>query len=74
MVRNWETRDEPVEDPANTLIRFVYEQRVTPTANFEELSKMIRELQLLDKRPHEMKLEMTAQGWKPLNCQERHAA
>ena len=38
-VRHWETRDEVVEEPANTIIRFVYEQRFKPTANFEGLSK-----------------------------------
>jgi putative transcriptional regulator len=73
-IRNWETRDEVVEEPANTIIRVVYEQRYTPTASFEGLSKKIRELQALDKELHEMKLQITAKGWEPLDCEERRAA
>jgi putative transcriptional regulator len=73
-IREWETRDEPVEEPANTIIRFVYEQRFKPSANFEELSKTIKQIQVLDKELHEMKLKNTAEGWKPVECQEQLAA
>jgi DNA-binding transcriptional regulator YiaG len=65
-VRDWETRGEPVEEPANTIIRFVYEQRYNPTANFEGLSKNIRELQAVDKALHELKLQSTNKGWQPI--------
>jgi putative transcriptional regulator len=68
MVRDWETRDEPVDEPANTIIRVVYEQRFRPSANYEELSKAIRQLQAIDKELHELKLTMTADGWKAEEC------
>ena len=73
-IREWETRDAPVEEPANTIVRFVYEQRANPSTNFEELSKLIKQLQALDKELHELKLRSTAEGWKPVECQEQRAA
>jgi putative transcriptional regulator len=73
-VRNWETSDEPVQEPANTIIRFVYAQRFQPSANFEELSKHIQLFQHADKELHEMKLKSTATGWKPAECAEAKAA
>jgi putative transcriptional regulator len=74
MVRYWETRDEFVEEPANFIIRFVYTQRFNPTASFEGLSKKIRELQVIDKEIHEMKLKSTAEGWQPIDCEQQDAA
>ena len=73
-VRNWETREEHVDEPANTIIRFVYTQRFNPSANFEELSKNIQLLQHVDRELHEMKLRNTASGWKPAQCLEAQAA
>lgn len=73
-VRLWETRDEPVDEPANTIIRFVYTQRFEPSANFEELSKDIQLLQRADKELHEMKLKNTGSGWRPAQCLEAQAA
>jgi DNA-binding transcriptional regulator YiaG len=73
-VRNWETSHEPVQEPANTIIRFVYTQRFNPSANFEELSKHIQLFQHVDKALHEMKLRSTAAGWKPAECGEAKAA
>lgn len=63
MVRQWETREEPIEEPANTIIRVIYEQRFNPTAKYEEISKKIQEVQHLDRKMHELKLRMTANGW-----------
>jgi DNA-binding transcriptional regulator YiaG len=66
-VRNWEASEDGVAEPANTIIRFVYMQRHEPTANFEAVSKAIRELQLVDKKTFELKLHATANGWKPID-------
>jgi putative transcriptional regulator len=74
MVRNWETRDEVVDEPANTLVRFIYSQRFNPSANYEELSKNIQLLQRVDKELHELKLRSTASGWKQAQCAEAQAA
>ena len=73
-MREWETRDVPVEEPANTIVRFVYEQRVNPATSYEELSRTIRQLQALDKELHELKLRSTAEGWKPVGCNDQIAA
>ena len=73
-IREWETRDARVEEPANTIVRFVYEQRMNPSTSYEELSKMIRQLQVLDKEFHELKLRSTAHGWKAVWYQEQCAA
>lgn len=62
-VREWETRDSTVDEPANQLIRFIYEQRFDPSANYEETTKRIKRLQALDKQFHEMKLKITKDGW-----------
>jgi len=68
-IREWETRDRPVEEPANTIIRFVYEQRfLNPSAKFEDAAKHIRQLQVLDKQLHELKLGVTDKGWKVEGC------
>jgi putative transcriptional regulator len=69
-VRGWETDDMPVEEPANTIIRHVYQQRFNPSANFEELSKLIQQFQAADKELHEIKLEIAAagDGWKAIEC------
>jgi putative transcriptional regulator len=69
-IRGWEVGDRPVDEGANKLIRFVYEQRFNPSANtkYEELSRMIEELQALDKKLHEMKLRITAAGWSAEDC------
>jgi DNA-binding transcriptional regulator YiaG len=69
-VRDWETRDELVQEPENSLIRFIYEQRFNPSANFEEFSHAIKMLQALDKAWNEKKLELksTESGWKAENC------
>lgn len=76
IVREWETRGEAVGEPANTIIRFVYEQRYNPSAQFEEVSKTIGQLQALDKELHELKFKIksTESGWEPENCRERRAA
>jgi hypothetical protein len=63
-----------VEEPANTIVRFVYEQRVNPTASYEELSKMMKQLQAADKAFHELKLRATAEGWKPVDCTAQRVA
>lgn len=73
-VREWETRDEPVEEPANTIVRFIYQQRVDPSTSYEELHRLIKQFQALDKELHEMKLRSTAEGWKQVECQEQRAA
>ncbi len=73
-IREWETRDAPVEEPANTIVRFVYEQRTNPATKYEELSKMIQQLQALDKALHVLKLRSTAEGWKPVECDAQQAA
>jgi len=85
-VRKWETEDELVEEPANTIIRHVYDQRMNPSAakNYEELSKLIQQFQAVDKQLHEtklklkeMKLVLKAQngdGWKAEECQISAAA
>jgi DNA-binding transcriptional regulator YiaG len=69
-IRGWEAGDRPIDEGANKLIRFVYEQRFNPTANtkYEELSKKIEELQALDKKLHELKLVSTAAGWTAEDC------
>jgi DNA-binding transcriptional regulator YiaG len=73
-VRDWESRDE-VEEPANFIIRFVYKQRFTPEAQYEQFSKEIQRLQALDKEFHELKLRNTKEeGWVPLNCEAKEAA
>lgn len=74
-VRDWETRDDAVEEPANTIIRFVYKQRNDPSVKFEEMSKQIKRIQELDKELHELKLELknTKQGWEA-DCVEQKAA
>lgn len=69
-VRDWESRDELVDEPANTIIRFVYEQRHNPSANYEGLSRKIKQLQARDKEFHELKLRRTAEGWKADQCSE----
>lgn len=73
-VRGWEIGEKPVEEPANTIIRFVYQQRFNPKAQFEEVSRTIRELQALDKQLHELKLKKTGEGWKPVRTKLREAA
>jgi DNA-binding transcriptional regulator YiaG len=73
-IREWETRDAPVEEPANTIVRFVHEQRVNPATNYEELSRMIKQLQAFDKAFHELKLRATAEGWKVVDCPEQRVA
>lgn len=67
-VREWETRDSVVDEPANTLIRFIYKQRFNPSANYEELTKTIKRLQALDRQMHEFKLKITTEGWKEVGC------
>ena len=64
-IREWENGEEPVKEPANRLVRFIYKQRFTPDANFEELSKTIKRLQAFDRKVHEMKFEMknAEKGW-----------
>jgi putative transcriptional regulator len=71
-VRDWEA-GESVEEPANTIIRFVYEQRFNPSAKFEDMSKQIKQIQELDKQLHELKLKSTQHGWKP-SCELKKAA
>jgi DNA-binding transcriptional regulator YiaG len=66
-VRSWESSEEGICEPANTIVRFVYTQRHEPAARFEAVSKAIHALQLADKRIFELKLQATASGWKPLD-------
>lgn len=75
MVRNWETRDEPVDEPANTLVRFIYAQHIKPSANYVGFAKKIREIQALDKKLHEVKLRIrsTKDGWQASDCDRRVA-
>jgi DNA-binding transcriptional regulator YiaG len=73
-VRYWESREDAVDDAANQIIRFVYSQRVNPSANYEELSKHIQLLQNADKELHELKLKSTAKGWAPAQRAEAKAA
>jgi putative transcriptional regulator len=76
-VRGWETEDEPVEEPANTIIRHVYQQRFNPSASFEELSKLIQQFQMVDKKLHELRFKIKAaeDGWKAVECKsDRKAA
>lgn len=63
-VRNWEKEDE-VGDPANTIIRVIYRERYDKSATYEGMSKMIAELQTMDKELFEMKLMATPtdDGW-----------
>ena len=58
-------------EPANTIIRVVYRERVEPTATFEDMSKRIAELQSLDKELFELKLTATEDGW---TCDEAQVA
>jgi DNA-binding transcriptional regulator YiaG len=70
IVRDWETKNGIVGEPANTIIRIVYKERYDPTATFEGLSKQIRRLQALDKEHYELKLVETAEGWSAAGCEE----
>ena len=63
-VRGWEARTDGVEEPANTIIRVVYQQRFDPSVSFEGMAQKIRDLQAADKKLHEMQLLNTADGWK----------
>jgi DNA-binding transcriptional regulator YiaG len=63
-IRGYETADE-VPEPANTLIRFVYKERLDPSETFEHFSRAIAELQKFDKAVNELKLRATAHGWEP---------
>lgn len=58
-----ETRERPVEEPANTLVRFIYEQRFDPITKHEERAKAIKTIRELDKDLHELKLTNTGRGW-----------
>jgi putative transcriptional regulator len=71
-VREWETRNETVDEPANMLIRFIYKQRFHPSANFEQFSQQFQKLQALDKQCHELALKITADGW--MAVEEKQAA
>jgi len=71
-VREWEGSNE-VEEPANFIIRFIYKQRFTPEAQYEEFSKELQRLQVLDKEFHELKLRNNGKGWEP-QCDEKEAA
>jgi putative transcriptional regulator len=65
MIRNWETRNGVVDEPANTIVRFVYKERFDAKETFEGFAKHIRDLQSIDKKLHELKLEVkaTESGW-----------
>lgn len=77
-VRKWETEDAVVVEPANTLIRHVYDERFNPEAakNYEELFKLIQQFQAVDKELHEKRLELNElrlvraarEGWKTKAC------
>lgn len=73
-VREWESSAEAVPEPANTIVRFIYEQRFHPATKYEELYQTIKQLQALDKALHEMKLRNTAEGWKSVDCDSKHVA
>lgn len=62
-VREWE-KSEKVEEPANTIIRVIYKERDDKSATFEDMARMIAEIQKLDKQLFEMKLMATDGGWK----------
>lgn len=63
-IRQWES-NEAVDDPANTIIRVVYEQRfLDPAAKFEDVAAKIKAFQAADKRMHELKLGMCDNRWK----------
>lgn len=62
IIRKWEAEDE-VPDPANTIIRVVYKERLDPTATYEGLAKVISQLQQMDKKYFEMRLTPTKDGW-----------
>jgi DNA-binding transcriptional regulator YiaG len=85
-IRKWETEDEVVEEPANTIIRHVYDQRTNPSdaKNYEERSKLIQQFQAVDKQLHETKLKIkelklvlkaqNGDGWKVETCPQSIAA
>jgi DNA-binding transcriptional regulator YiaG len=73
MIREWETGSKEVPEPANTIIRFLYEQRfLDPSAQYEEMAKSIRMFQIIDKKRHELKLGITDKGWKA-ECSKKAA-
>ena len=63
-LRDWEKNNKKVPNPANTIIRIIYQERYDPTATFEGLSKTLQSLQVMDRKAHEMKLVSTADGWR----------
>jgi putative transcriptional regulator len=65
IVRTWESKEDDVGEPANTIVRFVYTQRYEPTAKYEELSRGIAALQKMDRDYFEMRLTPTKDGWCP---------
>ena len=62
-VRGWENSDDPVPEPANSIIRFIYKERIDPSETLEEFSRVIAELQKRDKRTFELHLMATEDGW-----------
>lgn len=67
-VRDWESSD-AIDDPADAIIRFVYEQRfINRAAQFEDIVTHIKALQEADKKVHELKLGMINGGWKAEAC------
>jgi DNA-binding transcriptional regulator YiaG len=64
IIREWETRDADVPDPANTIIRVIYRERYDETATYEGMAKKIAQLQKLDKEYFEMLFTPTQDGWK----------
>lgn len=62
-IRKYETEDEFVLEPANTIVRVIYRERYDPSATYEEMRKQIIRLQQLDRELFEMRLMATANGW-----------
>lgn len=69
-VRLWETREEPIEEPANLLVRHIYRERFDRSATYEGLYEQIRRFQALDKEIHELKLAITKKGWQVIGREE----
>jgi putative transcriptional regulator len=76
-IREWETGDEPVAEPANTLIRFICKQRYEPDANYEKMSIALQQMHALDRELHVLKRELrelrlelknTRDGWQEESC------
>lgn len=62
-IRTLEKGKAPVSEPANTLIRFVCQQRRQPRENLEQFSKIIQRL-VDSQRPQEINLKHIKGGWR----------